>query len=103
MPEHIGYSGERCPRSGLYLAVSDCCQHQHEIALSEDEPFPPCRDCKEAVEWIMTIPTKRHDADSLEYWQQRYDAEIERREQEQKRKSLERQPIRTPYNRRYGS
>jgi hypothetical protein len=46
-----GSTGHPCPASGIWRSQSAC--HTIEIALSVGEVFPPCRDCKRAVTWVL--------------------------------------------------
>ncbi len=52
------------PRTGQVAEVSgvyrnDCAApgHHREIALSQGETFPPCRDCHRAVNWTLVRRT----------------------------------------------
>ena len=53
--------GEICPESGIYKLEehgvgsgnAQIPENQKEIPLSKGEKFPPCRDCKEEVFWIL--------------------------------------------------
>jgi hypothetical protein len=51
----MGSTGHRSDRSGIYR--STCCGY--EIALSVGEKFPPCRQCRHAVQWRLVRPTNR--------------------------------------------
>lgn len=48
-------TGEKCHQSGIYR--SDC-QDRTEIALSNGETFPPCRNCRRAVTWTLVRPAR---------------------------------------------
>lgn len=48
-------TGQTCEQSGLYR--SDC-KDRTEIALSKGERFPPCSQCKRAVNWSLVRATQ---------------------------------------------
>ena len=50
----IGRTGQKCPRSGIWQGDDS---HRERIALSLNEVFPPCRDCKRAVDWRLVQGT----------------------------------------------
>ncbi|MGE0010327.1 MAG: YjzC family protein [Candidatus Babeliales bacterium] len=54
--------GEICPESGVYRINNAACgidnkgcvsEDQREIPLAKGDRFPPCRNCKGAVQWHM--------------------------------------------------
>ncbi len=53
--------GEICTESGIYKLEEHSVgsgnaqrsEAQKEIPLSKGEKFPPCRDCKEEVLWVL--------------------------------------------------
>jgi hypothetical protein len=47
-------TGEKATQSGLYRGDD---AHKEEIALSRNETFPPCGDCKRAVNWTLLRAT----------------------------------------------
>ena len=48
-------TGTKCPRSGIYQGNDP---HREQIALSKDETFPPCPNCKRPVDWTLIRPTE---------------------------------------------
>lgn len=46
-------TGQTCQTSGIY--ASDC--GHVRIALSKGETFPPCRECRRAVNWRLVQAT----------------------------------------------
>jgi hypothetical protein len=48
-------TGSKCPQSGIYQGDD---AHKEQIALSKDEIFPPCGDCKRAVGWSLVRATQ---------------------------------------------
>ena len=48
-------TGHPCAVTGIWR--SQTC-HPIEIALSESEIFPPCRDCRRHVIWILIRRTR---------------------------------------------
>lgn len=50
----VFHTGEICVESGVYR-LKNCkkCQtlEQHEIPLSKDKTFPPCRNCATGAVW----------------------------------------------------
>ena len=98
MPVYIGSTSDECERSGLYVAVSECCQDQPEIALSETEEFPPCRNCEEAVDWVSTRLTRVRTKKQLMQDRIRYIKELQRQE-EKRRQERRRRGTRYPSRR----
>lgn len=49
----MGSTGQICQRSGIYQPVCG----DKRIALSEGGRFPPCAQCRRAVNWTLVIPT----------------------------------------------
>ncbi len=47
-------TGEKATQSGIYSGDD---AHKEEIALSRNETFPPCGDCKRAVNWTLIRAT----------------------------------------------
>lgn len=47
--------GEICPESGIYRLTNhdDVSDQQAEIPLAKGNKFPPCRNCKSEVEWVL--------------------------------------------------
>lgn len=43
-------TGQKCTTSGIYR--SDCTCHS-EMTLAQGKTFPPCSDCKRAVNWTL--------------------------------------------------
>ncbi len=50
-----GTTGHKCEQSGIYQSV--CCRY--EIALSKDDTFPPCSQCRKAATWTLVRATNR--------------------------------------------
>lgn len=48
-------TGEKCDRSGIYRGDD---AHREEIALSNNETFPPCPNCRRPVNWTLIRPTE---------------------------------------------
>jgi hypothetical protein len=49
-----GRTGGKCQRSGIWQGND---QHGERIALSFNEVFPPCGDCRGPVTWTLVQPT----------------------------------------------
>jgi hypothetical protein len=47
-------TGDKATQSGIYRGDD---ADRVEIALSRNETFPPCRDCKRAVNWSLIRAT----------------------------------------------
>lgn len=47
--------GEVCPESGIYRLKNyqDVSEEQAEIPLTKGEKFPPCKNCKDEVIWVL--------------------------------------------------
>ena len=54
------HPGDICPASGIYRLTShkDVSPDQAEIPLTKGERFPPCRNCKETIEWQLVREAK---------------------------------------------
>lgn len=48
----MGWTGQKAVTSGIYVpARTSCCSYR--IALSKNETFPPCRNHRAPVLWIL--------------------------------------------------
>jgi hypothetical protein len=47
-------TGSSCPQSGIYMGTDNC---KERIALSHGERFPPCSNCRKAVNWVLVQST----------------------------------------------
>ena len=48
-------TGQKSQTSGIYQGDCNCSK---QIALSENETFPPCSGCSKAVNWRLVRATK---------------------------------------------
>ena len=46
-------TGDECQRSGRYEGHCILKSHKQEFVVAKGQAFPPCKDCKQAVNWTL--------------------------------------------------
>lgn len=49
-------TGETCHEPGVYRTD---CSDRALVPIGQGDRFPPCPDCRRAVEWALILPTGR--------------------------------------------